>query len=325
MSTHSADQIWPLAQKPLVLTTMSKSDRKRQQDRAAETKIVISFAIGALVAIAGSQGSAQVGGIPVFALCAGLAFLINLVAYVPAQILQTEKFFDLTGSLTYQALIVAALVLSKNLDARAIVVALMVAAWAARLGSFLFLRIRRDGGDQRFDRIKSDTRQFVMTWIMQGLWVLLTMACALSIVTAQNRKSFGAFGVIGLVVWSVGFVIEIVSDRQKSAFRAVPANKGRFISTGLWAWSRHPNYFGEIMLWVGVLIMAMPVLEGWRWVALVSPMFVALLLTKVSGVPGLERQGERRWGEEPAYQRYVESTPSLVMRPPRANRVSTEA
>jgi steroid 5-alpha reductase family enzyme len=108
-----------------------------------------------------------------------------------------------------------------------------------------------------------------------------------------------------------------VADRQKSAFRSDPANAGRFISSGLWAWSRHPNYFGEIVLWVGVALIALPVLSGWQHVTLVSPLFVYLLLTRISGIPPLERRAEEKWGDDPAYRAYVERTPVLWLRPQR--------
>ena len=124
----------------------------------------------------------------------------------------------------------------------------MVAVWALRLGSFLFRRVRRDGRDGRFDEIKVDPLRFFMTWTLQGLWVLLTVAAALAIITGLERRSIGWVAIVGIVVWVVGFAIEVVADRQKSAFKQDPANQGRFISTGLWSWSRHPNYFGEIVL-----------------------------------------------------------------------------
>ena len=89
-----------------------------------------------------------------------------------------------------------------------------------------------------------------------------------------------------------------------------------FITSGLWSWSRHPNYFGEIVLWSGVAVMAASALSGWQWVTLTSPVFVALLLTRVSGIPLLERRAEARWGHLTEYQRYTAMTPVLLPRPP---------
>ena len=280
--------------------------------------IVISVVIGALVAVAGSDGSSEVGSIPVFALCGALAFAVNWVVFVPSNAAKTEQYYDLTGSVTYISVVIVAAALSDGLDARAVVVMLMVLVWALRLGSFLFRRVRRDGRDGRFDSIKVDPLRFLMTWTLQGLWVLLTVACALAIITGAERESFGLLAVVGTAVWIAGFAIEVVADRQKSAFKQDPANEGRFITSGLWSWSRHPNYFGEITLWLGIAIIAVPVLSGWRWVTLISPLFVVVLLTRVSGLPMLERRAAKRWGDEPEYQRYVERTPVLVPRPPTA-------
>ena len=131
-----------------------------------------------------------------------------------------------------------------------------------------------------------------------------------------NREPLGVIGFAGIAVWTIGIVIEIVADRQKSAFRANPANKGKFIDTGLWAWSRHPNYFGEIVLWTGMAIIAVPVLEGWQWATLISPVFVYFLLTRVSGVPMLEASADERWGGQDDYEAYKRNTPVLVMKPP---------
>ncbi|MDJ0663725.1 MAG: DUF1295 domain-containing protein [Acidimicrobiia bacterium] len=279
--------------------------------------IVAAIVIGGLVTLAGSSGSATVGSVAVFAVCALLAYGINWVVFIPSNQLKTEHYFDLTGSITYVSVVVVALLLSDDLDARALIVGAMVTVWAARLGSFLFRRVRRDGRDGRFDEIKVNPLRFFMTWTLQGLWVLLTLAAALAIITSIEREDIGLVGAVGIAIWLAGFAIEVVSDRQKSAFKKNPDNKGRFITTGLWAWSRHPNYFGEIVLWIGVAVMAVPVLSGWRWVMLISPIFVIVLLTRVSGVPMLERRGEERWGDDEAYRRYVDSTPVLVPRPPR--------
>ncbi len=274
--------------------------------------------IGALVIVAGSDGSSQVGSIAVFAVCGVLAYVINWVVFVPSNLARTEHYFDLTGSATYVTVVAVALLLSDDLDARALIVGAMVIVWALRLGTFLFLRIRRAGRDERFDKIKTDSLRFLMTWTLQGLWVLLTMACALAIITGMEREPIGWLAIVGIVVWVTGFAIEVVADRQKSAFKQDPANQGRFITSGLWAWSRHPNYFGEIVLWTGIALIALPVLSGWRWVTLISPVFVTLLLTRVSGIPMLEARAEERWGDEAEFQRYTENTPVLIPRPPKS-------
>jgi steroid 5-alpha reductase family enzyme len=279
--------------------------------------IVAGVAIGALVVLAGSDGSSKVGPIAVFAVAGILAYVINWAVFIPSNLLKTEHYFDLTGSATYVTVTAVALLLSEDLDARAVIVGAMVFVWALRLGSFLFQRVRRAGKDGRFDRIKTDPLRFLMTWTLQGLWVLLTLAAALAIITGTERRSIGWVAIVGMVVWGAGFTIEVVADRQKSAFKRDPANEGRFITSGLWAWSRHPNYFGEIVLWTGIAIMAVPVLSGWRWVALISPLFVTLLLTRVSGIPMLEARAEERWGDQEEFRRYTSSTPVLIPRPPR--------
>ncbi len=212
---------------------------------------------------------------------------------------------------------VVALLLSDDPDARALIVGAMVIIWALRLGSFLFRRVRRDGRDGRFDEIKVDPLRFFMTWSLQGLWVLLTLAAALAAITSVEKKSIGPVAIVGIGVWAAGFAIEVLSDRQKSAFRRDPENAGLFISSGLWAWSRHPNYFGEIVLWTGIAIIAIPVLSGWRWAMLISPVFVTLLLTRVSGIPMLETRAEEHWGQQEDFQQYSRNTSVLIPRPPR--------
>jgi steroid 5-alpha reductase family enzyme len=288
-----------------------------RQDRISIGGIVASVVLGVAVALAGSSGSVEAGGIAVFAIAAILAYAINWTIFVPSYLARTERYFDLTGSLTYGIVVVVSVVLSDDLDGRALVVAGAVLVWAARLGSFLFRRVRRDGGDGRFDAIKTDLLRFLMTWSLQALWVLLTVAAALAVITSDDRSDVDAFLIVGLGLWLVGFAIEVVADRQKRTFRADPANHDRFITTGLWAWSRHPNYFGEITLWTGIALTAVPILSGWRWIVLISPVFVAILLTRISGIPLLERRAEKRWGDDPAFRAYTDATPKLIPRPPR--------
>ncbi|MFT5203380.1 MAG: steroid 5-alpha reductase family enzyme [Candidatus Aldehydirespiratoraceae bacterium] len=291
----------------------------KKQNQISIVGLLATLVIGAGIALAGSSGSVEAGGIAVFAIAAILAYAINWIVFVPSYLARTEAYFDLTGSLTYISLIVVSVLASNDVDARALVVAAAVVIWAVRLGSFLFRRVKRDGGDGRFDWIKTNFLRFLMTWSLQGLWVLLTLAAALAVITAEDRENIDAFMVIGMIVWLIGFAIEVVADRQKSAFRADPANEGRFVTSGLWAWSRHPNYFGEITLWVGIAIAAIPVLSGWRWLVLISPVFVVVLLTRISGIPMLERRGEKRWGDDPEFRAYTNNTSVLIPRPPRSS------
>ena len=270
--------------------------------------------IGLLVALAGSRGGSSLYGAPLFALLVALAFLIQWLAFIPAFLRQTERFFDLTGSVTYISVVTLGLLLGAAVDARAILLWAMVVIWAVRLGTFLFRRIRRAGKDNRFDDIKPSFLRFLNAWTIQALWVTFTVGAALVAITTTNRKELDIFVFIGVLVWLLGFGIEVVADAQKSRFSANAQNQGRFIQTGLWARSRHPNYFGEIILWIGTAVVALPVLRGWQWVTLVSPAIVALLLTRVSGVPLLEKRADEKWGGQVDYETYKRTTPVLIPR-----------
>lgn len=273
---------------------------------------LIAVALGLLIALVVSPGSATLGGVPLFLIGAILAFVIQWIAFVPSWLSGTERFYDLTGGLTYVGVTLFLLVASGARGVAAWVAAIMVGIWSVRLAGFLFARVLNNGGDGRFDEIKTQPLRLLQTWTLQGLWVVATASAAWAIITDPSGRGVDAWLVIGGVVWLVGLGVEAVADQQKRVFRAGPGRNGGFISTGLWALSRHPNYLGEIILWLGLAIAAVPSLEGWRWVALISPIFVTLLLTKLSGVPLLERRSEQRWGQDPAYGAYVDRTPILV-------------
>ncbi len=283
-------------------------------DRNSLIVFPILILIGFLFALAGSQGGATIAGLPVFGLCIGLTFLIQWLVFLPSYWLQTERFFDMTGSLTYVSVILIALVTSANLDARSILLAVLVILWALRLGSFLFNRIHKAGKDDRFDELKPSFIRFLNVWTIQALWVTFTAAAALVAITTTVRKELDLFAIVGALIWALGFAIEVMADSQKSRFNADPYNKGKFIQTGLWSRSRHPNYFGEIVLWIGIAVIALPVLQGWQWVALISPVFVTLLLTRVSGIPLLEKKADQKWGGQAEYETYKKRTPVLIPR-----------
>lgn len=281
-------------------------------------RLFISGILGALIvtfAIATTAGTQdQETGFPLLVSFVLLAFVIQWLAFIPAYVFQTEKYFDLLGSLTYIILAVTALSMS-SMQPGSIAIAAMVIIWALRLGSFLYNRVKQVGHDTRFRTIKPDFFQFLMTWTFQGMWVSLTFSAGLTALLTAEVHPMDALVLTGCALWLAGFFIEVIADKQKTSFRQLESNKGKFIQQGLWAWSRHPNYFGEILLWVGIALAAFPVLEGLQLVTLISPVFVFFLLTKISGVRMLEAQGRRRWGDDPEYQRYLKRTPAILLNP----------
>ncbi len=278
--------------------------------------ILFVLLVAAGIAWAGSQGGLETNGLPVYALGVALAFVINWIAFIPAYLLKTEKFYDLTGSITYLTVLIVGVALSPVVDARTLLLLGMIGVWAIRLGSFLFLRVLAAGEDRRFREIKLSFSRFLLAWSLQGLWVTFSLAAALAAITTGLRLELGAFAWIGFLVWAFGFGLEVIADRQKSQSNQDPENRGKFVRTGLWAWSRHPNYFGEIVLWIGVALVAFPVLQGWQYLTLVSPLFVIVLLTRISGIPMLEDRADEKWGGQEDYEAYKANTPVLVPRPP---------
>jgi steroid 5-alpha reductase family enzyme len=282
---------------------------------ALVTVIAIAFS-----AFAGS-GSVDVFGGSAMYLTGWLALIINWVAFVPSAAAQSDKFYDTIGAVTYLSVTAFAVYASigyhGDLDLRSMAVAAMVAIWCLRLGTFLYRRIHAAGGaDSRFEKIRVNPPRFLVAWTLQALWVILTASAAIAIITSETRAPIGLFFVVGSAIWILGFVFESVADAQKQAYRTDPANKGKFINVGLWRWCRHPNYFGEITLWFGILVIAVPILSGLSWLVVISPIFVFLLLTRISGINLQDAQAKERWGDDPAYQAYRKTTPALFPKPP---------
>ena len=263
-----------------------------------------------LILVSGRDG-VLLGHIPVFDLCIAGAFLCQWLAFIPSYLYQTEHFFDLSGSVTYVAVATLALIFGAVGDPRSILLGAFIIIWATRLGTFLFRRVHRAGSDSRFVDILPSFRVNLMTWTLQAIWVSITASCALVAITSVNKVPIDGWAILGLILWCAGFTIEVLADHQKHVFRSKPENARRFITTGLWAWSRHPNYLGEIILWTGIAAIALPVLVGWQLITLMSPFFVYYLLTKVSGIEMQERQNDEAWASDPDYWRYKETTPAL--------------
>ena len=215
------------------------------------------------------------------------AFLISWIAYIPAYIFQTEKFYDLTGSIKYLFLTWFIYVLSYELygfNLGNLILATLISIWTIRLGSFLFMRIHKDGEDKRFRTIKTSASQFFLTWTLSGMWVSLCSICALTAIANPFGVTLNLVTYIGIGLFLLGFGIEVIADKQKTAFRSILENKNAFITSGLWSKSRHPNYLGEIILWFAIAVISFSSLSGTQYIALISPVFTYLLLVYVSGV-----------------------------------------
>ena len=263
-----------------------------------------------------AQNGMQSDGLPILFICVGIAILTQWIIFIPSYLLQTEKYYDITGSVTTLLIIGSASYLKaklaqNGLDPRSFILTFLVSAWTIRLGVFLYVRVHKAGEDKRFRQWKKSWHIFLRTWTIQGVWVFFTCLAALTAITASNDKPVDISLYIGLIVWLIGFSIEFVADLQKSKFRNKPHNKNKFINSGLWSISRHPNYVGEIILWFGISIISFPVLQGWQYCSLISPVFVYVLLTRVSGIPILEKQAEKKWGSEKSFQSYKKQTPLL--------------
>lgn len=275
--------------------------------------LIIVLGIAASLAMAGNQWSISYQGVSAFALCGLLAFIIQWLSFVPAYIFQTERYYDLMGSIAFIFSISLAFYLAKPLSTEKIILGSLVLIWTLRLGSFLFIRILQDGSDSRFDEIKPDVLRFFNTWNLQALWVFVTASPALIVITSTQPFQLTWLAYFGGALWLLGMVIEVIADQQKRLFRK--QNKGLgFIQTGLWKYSRHPNYFGEILLWIGITLVALPSLQGAQFAVLLSPCLVIVLLTKVSGIPMLEAKSDKKWQGNDDYQKYKATTPKLIPR-----------
>ena len=290
-----------------------------REDLRLTTIVVMSvFFITALMVGAVGNNSVKLNGYSAVMYCAVICIGMQWIAWIPASAAKTERFYDLMGGLTYLVVVGFSLwagSLSEAPSLREFIVSFLVVIWALRLSSFLYFRIHRTGKDGRFDQLKASPVRFLVPWTIQGLWVFLTMIVVLVINSqAGSAPEMGAWDVVGLSIWLLGFGVEVIADNQKSAFNKDPDNQGKWIDSGLWSYSRHPNYLGEILLWTGIACFGVPCFTGLERVAWISPVFVFLLLTKLSGIPILDKRALEKWGDDEEYQTYRKNTPALLPR-----------
>jgi steroid 5-alpha reductase family enzyme len=264
-----------------------------------------------LINVAGQNIEIEIRGVNAFTFILLIAVLLQVIFFIPSFLLKTEKYYDLVGSLTYITTISLAYFSVENKTMIDSIIYFYVMVWALRLGIYLFRRVRNDGKDVRFEKAKRHFFWFLQYWMGQALWVSLTACAAIIAILSPEEDTLPVLAMVGMALWLSGFAIESISDYQKRVFRKENNPSEAFIHTGLWSRSRHPNYFGEITLWTGIAVIAFNTLTGIEYITLISPVFVYILLTRMSGVNLLERIAEERYGHLEEYQRYKRNTPVL--------------
>jgi len=278
---------------------------------------LICVLIAFLVSLASSQNGVSYNNYPISIICMALSFIIHWLVFIPSYFYKTEKFYDITGTVAYLSILLTTaylinLVNDEGILLRSIISIIFVMIWAIRLGIFLFKRVIKVGEDKRFEHAKKSFSKFLMFFNISALWVFLTIVNVLTMIINNSDSVTDLFFIIGFTIVIIGFIIEVVADMQKRKFRTNISNKGQFISSGLWSISRHPNYFGEMMIWVGMSFVTIPILIGWQFITLISPIFVIFLLTKVSGINLLEASANDKWGADKNYQDYKDKTSVLI-------------
>ena len=274
-------------------------------------KHLISFLIILLVIIfltyILSIDTLSINEIPIVYLFTSSILILNSTFFLHSYIYKTDIFFDLVGSLSFLSIGVISLLLIPNIDANQILVFFLLLFWSLRLGPFLFIRRLGANNDERLEEFFKSPLSLYFLWSMNSLWVFFTSLSMIIIFSSPNENEFGLIQWLGLIVWVTGYVIEVISDSQKTKFNKF--NKGKFINIGLWKYIRHPNYLGEIIIWVGIFIISLNYIHSLTsFLSILSPIFVFLLLRFITGVPQLEARGKEKWGHLDEYNSYKEKT-----------------
>ncbi|KAI9835707.1 MAG: hypothetical protein M1819_001884 [Sarea resinae] len=248
--------------------------------------------------------------------------------------LKFDKLTDFAGGTNFVVLAVITLSFSGHHHARQIVDSLFLMIWGLRLSGFLLFRILKTGKDDRFDDKRDKFFPFLGFWVFQMIWVW-TVSLPVTVlnspnVTKYNQPSFGTGrDIAGVVLYAIGLFMETVADIQKYRFKSTHSDKGVICDVGFFYWSRHPNYFAEIIIQFSIYMMAVsPAANGYvhgqaykaLYATILGPFFLTILLMFVSGLPLQERPGAKKRYESgtnwKGYERYLRRTSILIPFPP---------
>lgn len=248
----------------------------------------------------------------------GVSLGIQALFFAIAASLRTDKVTDLSYSLTF---LVLALILFGRSDAGGaapLALASMIGLWSVRLAGYLVYRVMRMGRDARFDGVRERFWKFLQFWFFQGIVVWTVMLPTMIwFGLAAGPAPWSVWMTAGAAIWCAGLVIESLADAQKFRHKERLGPRARWMQTGLWRYSQHPNYFGELLCWWGLFVFVQPGLGWWFPLALVGPLSITYVLIGVTGIPTLVRSAEAKWGDDPDYRAYRGATSLLIPWPPR--------
>jgi steroid 5-alpha reductase family enzyme len=236
---------------------------------------------------------------------------INILMFIPAYLWKTDKLTDVSYAVTFALLAIIGLIVG-GISIPSIILVVAILTWSIRLGNYLLIRIHKMGRDKRFDEMRKSFWKFGRFWVLQGLTVWFVLIPSL-LFLAKAPTELPWYAYARLVIWACGLSIEAVADIQKYRFINNSKNKGKWIDTGLWKYSRHPNYFGEIALWFGLYLFVFSNLSNIEaLIGIIGPLYITLLISFVSGVPLLEKRADKKWGKNPEYIEYKRNTSILL-------------
>lgn len=250
------------------------------------------------------------------ALTAIVTIVFQLIFFLITYVLKFDKVTDFAGATNFMLIVILTLTVSGSYTTRQIVLTTLILVWAIRLGSFLLYRIFLWGEDRRFDGQRNDVIRLAVFWSLQATWCWSVCLPSTIINSKSVTKGLTSLDYIGWILFSCGLILESVADIQKLAYKQTENSRDRWTDVGVWKWSRHPNFFGEMVVWWGIYVSALNDLKGVEHMAIIGPIFITLLLLFVSGMPILEKSADERYGHRDEYKEYKKKTSALIPVPP---------
>lgn len=240
-----------------------------------------------------------------------LILVLNYAVFLLAFKQQTDHYTDITYAFSFVLVAVYFFITQADYSIAKIFLTAMVVIWGIRLGLYLKIRVKKTGEDKRFVHIRPNFWRFFRFFTIQGfsIWIL---SLPVIIGLHKNLDVLSWIQYFGMALLLFGFLIETIADAQKYKFRNNSEHDGLFMNRGLYKSIRHPNYLGEILFWLGSLLLVAPQLVGAEWIAIISPIWITILLTKISGIPLLEKSSYKRYGHLDSYQKYFKKSSRLL-------------